>query len=429
MPENDHVAFIGLGAMGYPMAGHLQASGRKVTVYNRTAERAEAWCRQYGGEMASTPAAAVQGASIVFLCVGNDSDVMAVVTGDDGVLSSMKTGATLVDHTTTSRQLAQELEKLSQKQDIAFLDAPVSGGQAGAENGALTVMVGGADTDLKHVQSAIDCYSRHTQLMGPVGHGQLTKMVNQLCIAGVLGGLAEAYHFAESAGLDIKAVAKAIQGGAAQSWQMNNRSETIADGHYDFGFAIDWMRKDLGFALDVAQELGLHLEIAHLVDSQYSTVQALGGNRWDTSGLIEAIRQRTRDLADKGDRVTHSGGCHCGDVQWSIEAPLVLDTHTCNCSICNINHYQHFIVPKSRFHLNSDPELIACYRFGSEIAEHYFCRRCGVKSYYVPRSNPDGVSVNVRCITSDTVKAIYDTPFDGHNWEKNAGSLAHLSKA
>lgn len=428
MPENDHVAFIGLGAMGYPMAGHLQASGRKVTVYNRTAERAEVWCRQYGGEMASTPAAAVQDASIVFLCVGNDSDVMAVVTGNDGVLSGITTGTTLVDHTTTSRQLAQELEKLGQKQDVAFLDAPVSGGQAGAENGALTVMVGGDDTDLKRVQSAIDCYSRHTQLMGPVGHGQLTKMVNQLCIAGVLGGLAEAYHFAECAGLEIKAVAKAIQGGAAQSWQMNNRSETIADGHYDFGFAIDWMRKDLGFALDVAQELGLHLEIAHLVDRQYSTVQALGGNRWDTSGLIEAIRQRTRDLADKGERMTHSGGCHCGDVHWSIEAPPILDTHTCNCSICNINHYQHFIVPKSRFHLHSDPEFIACYRFGSEIAEHYFCRRCGVKSYYVPRSNPDGVSVNVRCITSDTVDAIYDTPFDGKNWEKNAGSLAHLSK-
>ena len=429
MPENDHVAFIGLGAMGYPMAGHLQGSGRKVTVYNRTAAKAEAWCRQYGGEMASTPAAAVQDASIVFLCVGNDSDVMAVMTGDDGVLSGIKAGATLVDHTTTSRQLAQELAQLTQERDVAFLDAPVSGGQAGAENGALTVMVGGDDADLRGVQSAIDCYARHTQLMGPIGHGQLTKMVNQLCIAGVLGGLAEAYHFAECAGLDIKAVAKAIQGGAAQSWQMNNRSETIADGHYDFGFAIDWMRKDLGFALDVAQELGLHLEIAHLVDSQYSTVQALGGNRWDTSGLIEAIRQRTRDLADRGERVTHSGGCHCGDVQWSIEAPPVLDTHTCNCSICNINHYQHFIVPKSRFHLMSDPELIACYRFGSEIAEHYFCRRCGVKSYYVPRSNPDGVSVNVRCITSDTVDAIYDTPFDGRNWEKNAGSLAHLSKA
>ena len=175
MPENDHVAFIGLGAMGYPMAGHLQGSGRKVTVYNRTAAKAEAWCRQYGGEMASTPAAAVQDASIVFLCVGNDSDVMAVMTGDDGVLSGIKAGATLVDHTTTSRQLAQELAQLTQKQDVAFLDAPVSGGQAGAENGALTVMVGGDDADLKGVQSAINCYSRHTQLMGPVG----SRSVNQ----------------------------------------------------------------------------------------------------------------------------------------------------------------------------------------------------------------------------------------------------------
>ncbi len=280
-------------------------------MYNRTKAKAEAWCQQYGGQMADTPAGAAQNAAIVFLCVGNDSDVRSVVMSEDGVLSTLSADALLVDHTTTSRQLAQELAALAAEKGVAFLDAPVSGGQAGAENGALTVMVGGAPEHLERVQSTIDCFARHTQLMGPVGHGQLTKMVNQLCIAGVLGGLSEAYHFAECAGLDIKAVAKAIQGGAAQSWQMNNRSETIADGEYDFGFAIDWMRKDLGFALDVAQELGLHLEIANLVDAHYETVQSIGGNRWDTSGLIEAIRQRSRDLANKGDLVNHTGGCHC----------------------------------------------------------------------------------------------------------------------
>ena len=366
----------------------------------------------------------------MFLCVGNDNDVRSVTVEAEGVLSTMTAGTLLVDHTTTSKGLAEELHAACDELGIAFIDAPVSGGQAGAENGVLTVMAGGEASAFEVMEPVIAAYAKHTQRMGDVGSGQVTKMVNQLCIAGILGGLSEAFHFAECADLDIDEVTRAIQGGAAQSWQMTNRAETMAQRKYDFGFAIDWMRKDLGFALDVAQQLGLHLPIATMVDDHYANVQSNGGGRWDTSGLIEQIRIRTEktEAAKTAERVTHSGGCHCGSVQWTVEAPKILDTHTCNCSICDINHYQHLLVPESRFKLTKGEESLSLYTFGSHQAKHYFCKHCGVKSFYVPRSNPDGVSVNARCLNLNTVEAIYDKPFDGRNWEKNAGSLSHLSK-
>ena len=424
------VAFIGLGAMGYPMAGHLSKSGLEVCVYNRTETKAFSWVDHFEGASAPTPAEAAVGADIVFLCVGNDSDVKSVTVEPEGVLSTMTAGTVLVDHTTTSKALAQELNDACCQIGVSFIDAPVSGGQAGAENGLLTVMAGGDERTFSIIEPVIAVYAKHAQLMGPVGSGQLTKMVNQLCIAGILGGMSEAFHFAECAGLDIEEVTGAIEGGAAQSWQMNNRATTIAEHRYDFGFAIDWMRKDLGFALDVAAQLGLHLPIAQMVDDHYAEVQRNGGGRWDTSGLIEQIRLRSENTkaAKTADRVTHSGGCHCGSVQWTVEAPAILDTHTCNCSICDIYHYQHLLVPESRFKLIKGKENLSLYTYGSHQAKHYFCNQCGVKSFYVPRSNPDGVSVNARCLSMDTVDVIYDKPFDGKNWERNAGSLAHLSK-
>lgn len=430
MSTQQKVAFIGLGAMGYPMAGHLQCKGFDVCVYNRTESKAFAWVDEFGGFSAPTPAQAAVDADIVFLCVGNDNDVRAVTSDSDGVLSTMTQGATLIDHTTTSKELALEIHEACDAIGVHFLDAPVSGGQAGAENGVLTVMVGGNDLVFDGVDPVMRSYARHVQLMGNVGSGQTTKMVNQLAIAGILGGLSEALHFAECAGLDVDEVTQAIQGGAAQSWQMNNRAVTMAKREYDFGFAIDWMRKDLGFALDVAARLGLHLPIASLVDRQYANVQANGGGRWDTSGLIEQIRIRREKVAASktAARVIHTGGCHCGSVEWTVEAPAVLDTHTCNCSICEIHHYQHLLVPESRFTLTRGEEFLSLYTFGSELAKHYFCSQCGVKSFYIPRSNPDGVSVNARCIKSETIDAVYDTPFDGRNWDKNAASLAHLSK-
>ena len=430
MSSQQKVAFIGLGAMGYPMAGHLQRNGYDVCVYNRTEAKAFAWVEEFGGTSAPTPAEAAVDASVVFLCVGNDNDVRTVASESEGVLSTMTQGATLVDHTTTSRELAVELDNACDAIGVQFLDAPVSGGQAGAENGVLTVMVGGKQAHFDCVEPIMRSFAKHVQLMGDVGSGQTTKMVNQLAIAGILGGLSEALHFAECAGLDIDEVTKAIQGGAAQSWQMNNRASTMAKREYDFGFAIDWMRKDLGFALDVAERLGLHLPIATMVDAQYANVQENGGGRWDTSGLIEQIRIRGEKVAASKDapRVTHTGGCHCGRVEWTVEAPAVLDTHTCNCSICDINHYQHLLVPESRFSLTKGQDSLSLYTFGSGQAKHYFCKQCGVKSFYVPRSNPDGVSVNARSIKPETIEAVYDKPFDGRNWEKNAGSLAHLSK-
>ena len=289
--SNNKVAFIGLGVMGYPMAGYLQQKGYQVTVYNRTAAKAEKWAAQYGGAYAETPAKAAQGATLVFLCVGNDNDVRSVVYGEQGVLAGMASGSVLIDHTTASANLARELAQAAKQQGIGFLDAPVSGGQAGAENGVLTVMVGGEATDFAKAEAAIMSYSRCAKLLGPAGSGQLAKMVNQICIAGVVQGLAEALNFAQNAGLDAAAVVEVISQGAASSWQMQNRSLTMLDGKYDFGFAVDWMRKDLGIALSEARENGSHLPLTALVDQFYSEVQQMGGGRWDTSSLLARLKR------------------------------------------------------------------------------------------------------------------------------------------
>lgn len=289
--SNNKVAFIGLGVMGYPMAGYLQQKGYQVTVYNRTAAKAEKWAAQYGGAYAETPAKAAQGATLVFLCVGNDNDVRSVVYGEQGVLAGMASGSVLIDHTTASANLARELAQAAKQQGIGFLDAPVSGGQAGAENGVLTVMVGGEASDFAKTEAAIMSYSRCAKLLGPAGSGQLAKMVNQICIAGVVQGLAEALNFAQNAGLDAAAVVEVISQGAASSWQMQNRSLTMLDGKYDFGFAVDWMRKDLGIALSEARENGSHLPLTALVDQFYSEVQQMGGGRWDTSSLLARLKR------------------------------------------------------------------------------------------------------------------------------------------
>ena len=415
------IGFIGLGNMGSPMAANLAAAGHTVRGNDVAGTTAE------GVTEAKTIAEAVADADVVITMLPNGAILRQVA---EEAVAHMAPGALLIDCSTVDVESARFAAEAAQKAGLLFVDAPVSGGQAGAENGVLTVMAGGETSAFEIMEPVIAAYAKHTQRMGDVGSGQVTKMVNQLCIAGILGGLSEAFHFAECAGLNIDEVTRAIQGGAAQSWQMNNRSETIAQRKYDFGFAIDWMRKDLGFALDVAQQLGLHLPIATMVDDHYANVQTNGGGRWDTSGLIEQIRMRTEktQAAKTAERVTHSGGCHCGSVQWTVEAPKILDTHTCNCSICDINHYQHLLVPESRFNLTKGEESLSLYTFGSHQAKHYFCKHCGVKSFYVPRSNPDGVSVNARCLNLDTVEVIYDKPFDGRNWEKNAGSLAHLSK-
>ena len=290
-------AFVGLGVMGYPMAGHLARAGFDVTVFNRTAERAERWLADYAdaaGEVASaaTPALAAAGADVVFLCVGNDDDVRSVAFGDDGVLSTMSAGSTLVDHTTASASLAQELAAVAGERSIGFLDAPVSGGQAGAENGQLTVMVGGDKSTFEATEPVIASYARAVRLMGPAGSGQLTKTVNQICIAGVLQGLAEGLHFAEQAGLDAAQVVDVISKGAAQSWQMENRSATMAEGEFEFGFAVNWMRKDLKIALDAGRQLEARLPLTALVDQFYADVQSYGGGRWDTSSLIERLRRK-----------------------------------------------------------------------------------------------------------------------------------------
>ncbi|AZG35868.1 MULTISPECIES: NAD(P)-dependent oxidoreductase [Shewanella] len=285
------VAFIGLGVMGYPMAGHLVKQGHDLTVYNRTASKAQQWVEQYGGRRADTPKAAAKGQDIVFTCVGNDDDLRQVVLGDQGAIHGMHAGAILVDHTTASADVARDIAAQLTPQNIGFLDAPVSGGQAGAENGVLTVMMGGEQADFNTVKPVIDAYSRCAELLGPAGSGQLTKMVNQICIAGVVQGLAEGLHFAKSAGLDGLKVIEVISKGAAQSWQMENRYQTMWQGQYDFGFAIDWMRKDLGIALDEARRNGSHLPVAALVDQFYSEVQAMKGNRWDTSSLLARLEK------------------------------------------------------------------------------------------------------------------------------------------
>ena len=283
------VAFIGLGVMGYPMAGHLAAAGHEVCVYNRTTSKAEAWVEAHDGSMALTPAAAAKGAEVVFACVGNDDDLLSITVEDGGAFNGMSPNAIFVDHTTASAQVARELDQKAKALGLHFLDAPVSGGQAGAENGVLTVMTGGDAAVFEQVLPLINHFARSAQLMGPSGSGQLTKMVNQICIAGLVQGLSEGVAFANNAGLDAKQVFDVISKGAAQSWQMDNRHETMIDGVFDYGFAVDWMRKDLGLCFDEASKNGSDLPVTKLVDEFYSEVQTMGGNRWDTSSLVNRL--------------------------------------------------------------------------------------------------------------------------------------------
>jgi len=284
-------AFIGLGVMGYPMAGFLAANGHEVVVYNRTRSKAEQWCDEHDGDSAATPAAAVDGVDIAFCCVGNDDDVREVILGEHGILAGVTQGAIVVDHTTASATIAREIHAIAAEESVGFLDAPVSGGQAGAESGQLTVMVGGDVDVFERAAPVIDSYAKAVTHIGPVGSGQLAKMVNQVCIAGVVQGLSEALNFAQSAGLDPAVVIESISKGAAQSWQMENRWETMVNGEFDFGFAVDWMRKDLAIALEEAKHNGASLEMTELVDRFYSEVQAMGGSRWDTSSLIARLKK------------------------------------------------------------------------------------------------------------------------------------------
>jgi 3-hydroxyisobutyrate dehydrogenase len=283
-------AFIGLGVMGFPMAGHLARAGHEVVVYNRNPAKAAQWTEKHGGKSAPTPAAAAKGAEYVMLCVGNDNDVRAVALGDEGALSAMAAGTILVDHTTASATIARELYAAAKGRGVGFLDAPVSGGQAGAENGKLTVMVGGDAEVFARAEPVIACYARAVTLMGASGSGQLTKMVNQVCIAGLVQALAEGIHFGLRAGLDVERVLDVIGKGAAQSWQMDNRGKTMAADKFDFGFAVDWMRKDLAMAIAEARSNGAVLPVTALVDQFYARIQARGGGRWDTSSLIRLLR-------------------------------------------------------------------------------------------------------------------------------------------
>ncbi|GAA0304179.1 NAD(P)-dependent oxidoreductase [Rhodovulum strictum] len=284
------VAFLGLGVMGYPMAGHLAARGHEVTVYNRTAAKSGAWVAQHGGRAAATPAEAAAGAEFVMACVGNDDDLRAVCTGADGAFAGMAAGTVFVDHTTVSAAVTREMHAAAAAGGIGFVDAPVSGGQAGAENGQLVVMCGGEEAIYARAEPVIASYAKACRLLGASGAGQLTKMVNQICIAGLVQGLAEGLHFAEKAGLDGRAVVEVIGGGAAGSWQMMNRYEPMIEDRFDFGFAVDWMRKDLGICLATANETGASLPVTALVDQFYKDVQKLGGGRWDTSSLIRRLR-------------------------------------------------------------------------------------------------------------------------------------------
>ncbi|WP_029618344.1 NAD(P)-dependent oxidoreductase [Pseudorhizobium marinum] len=286
------VAFIGLGVMGFPMAGHLRKKGgHDVTVYNRTAAKAEEWVKTYGGTSAPTPAEAARDADFVFTCVGNDDDLRSVTIGETGALAGMKAGAVLIDNTTASAEVARELYEAARAKGVDFIDAPVSGGQAGAENGVLTVMCGGDQQVFDRAKPVIDAYARMVGLMGPVGAGQLTKMINQICIAGLVQGLAEGIHFGKQAGLDIEKVVEVISKGAAGSWQMENRHKTMNQEKYDFGFAVDWMRKDLGIVLAEARRNGAKLPVTALVDQFYGDVQSMGGNRWDTSSLLARLQK------------------------------------------------------------------------------------------------------------------------------------------
>jgi len=282
-------AFLGLGVMGFPMAGHLKKGGHEVTVYNRTAGKAQKWVETHGGRSAATPAEAARGADIVFSCVGNDDDLRSIVLGEQGAFAGMARSAIFVDHTTASANVARELGEIAKGKGIHFLDAPVSGGQAGAENGKLTVMVGGEQGDFDRAKPVIDCYARACVLLGPVGSGQLAKMVNQICIAGLVQGLAEGMNFAVKAGLDPAKLVETISKGAAQSWQMENRALTMVADKFEFGFAVDWMRKDLGICLEESKRNGARLPVTALVDQFYAQVQQRGGKRWDTSSLIHLL--------------------------------------------------------------------------------------------------------------------------------------------
>jgi 3-hydroxyisobutyrate dehydrogenase-like beta-hydroxyacid dehydrogenase len=288
------VAFIGLGTMGYPMAGHLQQKGFDVTVYNRSAEKAQKWVDQYGGALASTPQAAAEGADYVMTCVGNDDDLRQVVLGEQGVFAGMKAGSVLIDHTTASAEVARELSRAAAERSFRFLDAPVSGGQAGAENGVLSIMVGGQSETFSAAEPVLAAYGKSIKLIGAEGAGQLAKMVNQICIAGLLQGLSEAVHFAEQADLDADAVFDVIQHGAAGSWQMVNRHQSMLNDEYEFGFAVDWMRKDLGIALDEAKRNGSTLPVTGLVDQFYADVQRMGGGRFDTSSLLKRLSTKAQ---------------------------------------------------------------------------------------------------------------------------------------
>ncbi|MDB5590244.1 NAD(P)-dependent oxidoreductase [Enterovirga sp.] len=285
------VAFLGLGVMGYPMARHLAAKGHEVTVYNRTRAKAERWVADHGGAHAGTPEEAARGRDIVFCCVGNDDDLRQVTTGPGGAFAAMGQGSVFVDHTTASAAVARELEQEAQARGFGFIDAPVSGGQAGAENGVLTVMCGGDPATYGRVEPVIMSFARACRLLGPSGSGQLTKMMNQICIAGLVQGLAEAIGFGQRAGLDIEAVLDVISKGAAGSWQMENRGKTMDQGKYEFGFAVDWMRKDLGICLDEAKRNGALLPVTAVVDQFYAEVQRMGGGRWDTSSLLARLNQ------------------------------------------------------------------------------------------------------------------------------------------
>jgi len=279
-------AFLGLGVMGYPMAGHLEAAGQDVRVWNRTASKTAKWADDNKGKACDTIEAAVDGADFVMICVGDDPDVYAVV---EPAVAVMKEGAVIVDHTTASAECARKCEAMAAEKNIGFIDAPISGGEAGAINGQLTIMCGGDDADYNKAEPIMDAYAKATKLMGPSGAGQLTKMVNQICIAGILQGLAEGVHFAQKAGLDIDEVVQAIGKGAAQSWQMDNRASTMGRDEYEFGFAVDWMRKDLGIALKTAEDVGANLVLTKMVDDYYADVQKMGGNRWDTSSLLKRL--------------------------------------------------------------------------------------------------------------------------------------------
>ena len=285
------VSFIGLGVMGYPMAGYISKGGHNVTVFNRTKSKAEKWIKEYNGKMADTPAEAAKDAEYIFTCVGNDNDLREVTFGDNGAFKTIKKGAVYIDNTTASATIAREIHAYAKKNGFGALDAPVSGGQAGAENGALTVMIGGDQADFDKAKDKIDCYSKKMKLLGGPGNGQLAKMVNQICIAGLVQGLSEAINFGMKAGLNMEDVIEVISKGAAQSWQMENRYKTMIDDKFDFGFAVDWMRKDLKIAMEEAKNNGSLLPVTELVDKYYGEVQGMGGNRWDTSSLIKRFRK------------------------------------------------------------------------------------------------------------------------------------------